>query len=123
MADAQTQPQNEGQATITDPGGVGTVDTGTGAYDNPPTEVTYGSEYDPNPTGAVEGPPAETTVTSPAGDEFSAPTGAAPNPPAEVTQYEWPATAPADQTTTQTDTTQPADTKAVESGEAGVENK
>jgi hypothetical protein len=118
MAD-EPQAQNEGMATITNSGGGGTVDSGTGAYDNPPTETTYGSDVSTEPTGAVEGPPAETTVTSPAGDEFSQPTGASPNPPAETTSWQWPAVEP---DTPQTQTAQP-ETKAVESGEAGVENK
>jgi hypothetical protein len=89
------------------------TDTGTGAYPNPPAEVTYGSAVSADPTGLVEGPPAEVTVESPVGGD---PTGAAPNPPAEQTTYEWPATAPQD-------TPEDADTKAVTADEPGVENK
>lgn len=106
MAD-NDQAQNEGMATVTNAGG-GTVDTGTGAYDNPPAEVTYESSVPAEPTGAVEGPPAEVTVTSPAGDEATAPTGAVDGPPAETTSVQWPAT---------------ADTKAVTGDTSGVENK
>lgn len=89
------------------------TDTGTGAYPNPPAEVTYESAVSADPTGLVEGPPAEVTVESPVGGE---PTGAAPNPPAEQTTYEWPASAPSEEPAA-------TDTKAVTADEPGVENK
>lgn len=89
------------------------TDTGTGAYPNPPAEVTYESAVSADPTGLVEGPPAETTVESPVGGE---PTGAAPNPPAEQTTYEWPATPPEEPP-------EATDAKAVTADEPGVENK
>lgn len=57
------------------------TDTGTGAYPNPPTEVSYENIHDPESTGAVEGPPAEVTYD---GELDLTPTGAHPNPPAEV---------------------------------------
>jgi hypothetical protein len=79
------------------------TDTGTGSYDNPPAEVTVESPADNTSTGAVEGPPAEVTVESPVAQE---PTGASPNPAPETSYAQW-----------------PADTKAVQAGDPGVENK
>jgi len=79
------------------PGAVGGAytDTGTGAYPGPPTEVVYGTEHDPNPTGLVEGPPASVTVESPP-EHLSKPTGASPGPPASVTTRQHPAKKPAE---------------------------
>lgn len=90
------------------------TDTGTGAYPNPPAEVTYGSAISADPTGLVEGPPAEVTVE--AKEHEGGPTGAAPNPPAEQTTYAWPATPPEE-------SPEAPDTKAVTADEPGVENK
>lgn len=89
------------------------TDTGTGAYPNPPAEVTYESAVSADPTGLVEGPPAEVTVE--AKEHEGEPTGAAPNPPAEQTTYEWPATPPK--------SSEDTGTKAVTADEPGVENK
>jgi len=66
------------------------TDTGTGAYEGPPAEVTYGTEHDPNPTGAHPGPPLEVTVESPP-EHLSEPTGAHDGPSASVTYTQHPA--------------------------------
>lgn len=87
------------------------TDTGTGAYDNPPEEVTFESPADNEPTGAVDGPAEETTWESPP-DHLADPTGAADNPPAETTRYEWPAQEPTK-----------SSKKAVTADEGDVENK
>lgn len=65
------------------------MDSGTGLYEGPPAEVTYGAENDPEPTGAVEGPPVSVTVESPP-DHLAGPTGASPNPPAVVEMVQHP---------------------------------
>ena len=60
------------------------TDSGTGAYEGPPSEVTYGAEHDPNPTGLVDGPPESVTIESPP-EHLSEPSGAQSGPPASVT--------------------------------------
>jgi hypothetical protein len=87
------------------------TDTGTGAYEGPPAEVTYGAEHDPEPTGAHPGPPVSVTVESPP-EHLSKPTGAVPGPPASVTYTQHPAVAPEDK---------PVEAKTVRS--ADVEDK
>jgi len=84
-----------GKETGVNPYAVGEVytDHGTGAYPNPPAEVVYGTEHDPEPTGLVEGPPAEVTTESPP-EHLSDPTGAHPNPPSSVTYSQHPAPEP-----------------------------
>lgn len=52
-----------------------TIDTGTGAYQGPPAETTYGQEFG-EPTGAYPNPPAQTTYTQ------ADPTAARPVAPA-----------------------------------------
>lgn len=69
------------------------IDTGTGAYEGPPAEVTYGAEHDPEPTGLVDGPQKEVTVESPP-DHLAGPTGADPGPPPSVEYSQHPAPAP-----------------------------
>lgn len=75
------------------------TDTGTGAYPNPPSEITYTHDVSAESTGAVEGPPAEVTYS---GEIDLTPTGAHPNPPAEVTVSQfWPSKTAATQTVTE----------------------
>lgn len=90
------------------------TDTGTGAVEGPPPEVTVTMDHDNlESTGAVDGPPAEVTMTSLSGDEATESTNAVPGPPAEVTSYEWPAQAPAEKTSK----------KAISGDDPDVENK
>ena len=62
------------------------TDTGTGAYDGPPTEVTIESlEHEEGPTGAVPGPPKSVTTRSfPAKDDDEAEPKAKAVKPADV---------------------------------------
>ena len=69
------------------------TDTGTGAFDGPPAEVTHTADASNEPTGAVDGPPASVTTESPP-EHLAKPTGTHPGPPASVTAYQWPASSP-----------------------------